>query len=264
MGIFDSGVGGLSVARELRDLLPRERLLYIADSKYVPYGNKPPEFIIERSRCLGRHLLARGAKALVIACNTATAAAAPALRAEWPQIPIIGMEPAVKPAVAASRRGVVGVLATVGTLQSARFAALLDDFAKDVQVVVQWAPGLAEAVESGALSSSETRQLVIRYVQPLLEAGVDAIVLGCTHYPFLKPLIAEIAGNGVTLIDTGAAVARQVQRRLAESQLLNTGEPAPGEVLEHFWTTGDVAAGQRALTILWGADAILRSDDELR
>lgn len=264
MGIFDSGVGGLSVARELRDLLPRERLLYIADSKYVPYGNKSPEFIVERSRSLGRHLLARGAKALVIACNTATAAAAPALRAEWPHIPIIGMEPAVKPAVAASRRGVVGVLATVGTLQSARFAALLDDFAKDVRVVVQSAPGLAEAVESGALSSPETRQLVIRYVQPLLEAGADAIVLGCTHYPFLKPLIAEIAGNGVTLIDTGAAVARQVRRRLAESQLLNTGEPAPGEVLEHFWTTGDVAAGQRALTILWGAGAILRSDDELR
>lgn len=264
MGIFDSGVGGLSVARELRCLLPRERLLYIADSKYVPYGNKPPEFIFERSRSLGRQLLARGAKALVIACNTATAAAAPALRAEWPHIPIIGMEPAVKPAVAASRRGVVGVLATVGTLQSARFAALLDDFAKDVRVVVQSAPGLAEAVESGALSSPETRQLVMRYVQPLLEAGADAIVLGCTHYPFLKPLIAEIAGNGVTLIDTGAAVARQVQRRLAESQLLNTGEPAPGEELEHFWTTGDVAAGQRALTILWGGGAVLRSDDEWR
>jgi len=257
LGVFDSGVGGLSVLREIRARLPQESLLYVADSAHVPYGNKSPEFIIARSRTLGRFLLDHGAKALVIACNTATAAAAPILRADWPDVPIIGMEPAVKSAVAATRRGVVGVLATVGTIHSARFAALLDDFARDVRVVMQPAPGLAEAVEAGTLDTPETRALVERHVRPLVDAGVDTIVLGCTHYPFLKPLIAALAGPDIALIDTGAAVARQVERRLAEKGLRHPADTGAGPAPARFWTTGDPAAGQRTLRLLWDADAVL-------
>jgi glutamate racemase len=256
IGVFDSGVGGLSVLREIRARLPHEPLLYVADSAHVPYGNKTPAFIVERSRTLGRFLLDLGAKALVIACNTATAAAASTLRTDWPGIPIIGMEPAVKPAVAATRNGVVGVLATVGTAQSSRFAALLDDFARDVRVVVQPAPGLAEAVEAGALGSPATRALVARHLEPLLGAGVDTLVLGCTHYPFLKPLITELAGPGITLIDTGTAVARQVERRLAAHHLLapTAADPPP----ECFWTTGDPDVTGPTLRNLWHPDAALQ------
>lgn len=253
IGVFDSGVGGLSVLREIHARLPNESLLYIADSAHVPYGNKPPEFIIARSRALGRFLLDQGAKALVIACNTATAAAAASLRTKWPEIPIVGMEPAVKPAVAATRSGHIGVLATVGTLHSARFAALLDDFARHVRVVVQPAPGLPEAVEAGALDTPETRALVARHLQPLIKAGVDTIVLGCTHYPFLKPIIAEIAGPHVALIDTGAAVARQLERRLTECSRLAPPSPTPAP--SRFWTTGHLATSQPTLQRLWHSKA---------
>jgi len=245
------------VLREIRARLPHEPLLYIADSAHVPYGNKTPAFIIERSRTLGRFLLERGAKVLVMACNTATAAAATALRTEWPGIPIIGMEPAVKPAVTATRRGVVGVLATVGTLHSARFAALLDDFAREVRVIVQPAPGLPEAVERGALTTPETRELVVRHLRPLLDAGVDTIVLGCTHYPFLRPLIAEVAGPEVALIDTGAAVARQVERKLAERGLQHPPARVAGLGATRFWTTGEVEDGQKVLGVLWDREAVM-------
>lgn len=258
IGIFDSGVGGLSVLREIRVLLPEADLLYIADSAHVPYGNKTPEFIVERARTLTRALVQRGAQAIVIACNTATAAAAPTLRAEWPQLPIIGMEPAVKPAAASTKTGVVGVLATVGTLASSRFAALLADFAKNVRVVTLPAPGLPEAVERGALDTPETRELLGRYVRPLLEAEADTIVLGCTHYAFLKPALAALTGPGVTLIDTGPAVAQQLRRRLIACGLLVDEQPAarprtPGK--ERFWTTGDPAQTTPTLRALWRPDA---------
>lgn len=261
VGVFDSGVGGLSVLREIRALLPGAELLYIADSAHVPYGGKTAEFIIGRSRKLARVLLARGAQAIVIACNTATAAAAGKLREEWPDVPIIGMEPAVKPAAASTKTGVVGVLATVGTLASARFAALLDDFAKNVRVIVQPAPGLPEAVEAGALGTAETRALVARHVRPLLDSGADTIVLGCTHYPFLKPLIAEIAGPGVALIDTGPAVARQLRRRLGETAPSTPGRPGkPGA--ECFWTSGDPVAVARAVRLLWSPAAVVHPLEE--
>lgn len=252
VGVFDSGVGGLSVLREIRSRLPAESLIYVADSAHVPYGDKSQEFILSRARALGRFLLDHRAKALVIACNTATAAAATTLRTDWPDVPIIGMEPAVKPAVAATRIGSVGVLATVGTLHSGRFAALLDDFARDVRVVVQPAPGLPEAVEAGDLDSPATRALVKRHLGPLLEAGVDTIVLGCTHYPFLKPIITDIAGPRIALIDTGGAVARQLERRLSDHQLLAplTARPAP----TRFWTTGDPHRFASTLDKLWPAE----------
>jgi glutamate racemase len=222
----------------------------------VPYGSKTQEFIVERARAISGFLLGRGAKVLVVACNTATAAAAGALRTRWPEVAIIGMEPAVKPAVAATRNGIVGILATVGTLRSSRFAALLDDFAKDVTVVTQPAPGLAEAVERGDLASEQIRTLVARFTRPLVEAGADTIVLGCTHYPFLRPLIAASAGPAVALVETGAAVARQVERRLDEACLVRLDRDHQG--IEEFWTTGPLEPGQRALEILWSKGAVMQ------
>lgn len=240
--------------REIRACLPGEDLLYVADSGHVPYGNKTPEFIIGRSRALAGWLLGRGCKALVIACNTATAAAAGPLREEFPGVPIIGMEPAVKPAAAATRNGVVGVLATVGMLRSSRFAALLDRFAHDITVVMQPAPGLVEQVEKGELQTEATRGLVEIFTRPLLASGVDTIVLGCTHFPFLRPVIADVAGPEVALIDTGAAVARHLARRLAQEQRERPGT-SPGA--EEFFTTGPLEVARETIPRLWpGAQGV--------
>jgi glutamate racemase len=247
IGVFDSGVGGLSVLRHIRAQLPSLPLLYVADSGHVPYGDKTQDYIRERSVVLTEFLMRHGAAAIVVACNTATAAAAAYLRARF-TLPIVAMEPAVKPAVTATRSGIVGVLATVGTLESARFAALLEQYAGDVEIVTQACPGLVEQVEAGDLTSATTRELVARYARPLVERGADAIVLGCTHYPFLKPLIAEIVGPGVQLIDTGEAVARQVVRRLPEAMIGRLdAQPA-----ERFWTTGHGRTAARIVSQLWG------------
>jgi glutamate racemase len=247
IGVFDSGVGGLSVLRHIRAQLPRLPLLYVADSGHVPYGDKTADYIRERSLALTEFLVAQGAATVVIACNTATAAAAAFLRARF-DMPIVAMEPAVKPAVTATRSRVVGVLATVGTLESARFAALLEQYAGDVEIVTQACPGLVEKVEGGELATAATRELVARFTKPLLERGADTLVLGCTHYPFLRSLIAEVAGPDVNLIDTGEAVARQVVRRLPE-KLLGRMDATPDE---HFWTTGDVPTATRIMSQLWG------------
>ena len=235
IGVFDSGVGGLSVLRHVRQALPDERLIYVADSGHVPYGDKSPEYIGRRSLAIAEFLIEQGADAIVIACNTATAAAASLLRSRF-DIPIVGMEPAIKPAVAATRSGVVGVLATIGTLESARFAALLEKYAGNVKIVTQGCPGLVEQIERGDLEGDETRALVERYTAPLLEAGADTLILGCTHYPFLSPLIAEITGSGITLVDTGAAVARQLQRRVREELPARATNLA---AVSLFFTSGD-------------------------
>ena len=247
IGVFDSGVGGLSVLKHIRAALPGADLLYVADSGHVPYGDKSPEYIRERSLTISRFLLEQGASALVIACNTATAAAAGTLRAAF-DVPIVGMEPAVKPAVAATRSGVIGVLATVGTLESARFAALLQQYAGEVEIVTQACPGLVEQVEAGDLQGPRTRALVERYTQPLLARGADTLVLGCTHYPFLRDLIAEVVGADITLIDTGAAVARQVARMLPGC----VAPAANAKRVASFWTSGEVVAAQRSMSLLWG------------
>jgi len=254
IGVFDSGVGGLSVLKHIRALLPRQRLLYVADSGHVPYGDKTPDYIRERSLTLTRFLLDQGAAAVVIACNTATAAAAATLRERF-EFPIVGMEPAVKPAVAATRSGVVGVLATVGTLESAKFAALLEQYAGDVEIVTQACPGLVEQVEAGEIDSAATRELLERYTQPLLARGADTLVLGCTHYPFLRREIATVVGSAVTLIDTGEAVAKQVLRRLPPA-LAATGGAVP---TERFWTTGDIRAGRRIVGQLWGGPVTVQT-----
>ncbi|MBF7730592.1 glutamate racemase [Pseudomonas sp. N040] len=248
VGVFDSGVGGLSVLREIRRILPHERLLYVADSGHVPYGEKTPEFIRQRSQQIAGFLLGQGAKALVLACNTATAAAVASLRESYPRLPIVGMEPAVKPAAAATRSGVVGVLATTGTLQSAKFAALLDRFASDVRVITQPCPGLVECVEAGELESPATRALLQALVAPLLAEGCDTLILGCTHYPFIKPLLRQLVPASVTLIDTGEAVARQLQRVLAERDLLAERTTAA----DAFWSSGQAPALAAVLPALWG------------
>lgn len=255
VGVFDSGVGGLSVLHEIRERLPAESLLYVADSGFVPYGEKPPEVIETRSRAIAEFLLARGAKALVLACNTATASAVADLRARY-SLPIIGMEPAVKPATQATRSGVVGVLATTGTLRSAKFAALLDRFAgSSVQVLTQPCPGLVECVERGELNGPYVTELLNSYTQPLLAAGCDTLILGCTHYPFLRPLLQQLLPEDIRLVDTGAAVARQLQVELTRHALLAKGPAAPTQL----WTSGDRQALQTTLPVLWSGSTLVQS-----
>lgn len=250
--MLDSGVGGLSVLRHLRSELPCENLVYVADSAYAPYGTKPPRWIQARALALAGFLVGQGAKALVIACNTATAAAASLLRERF-SLPIVAMEPAVKPAAAATRSGVIGVLATSGTLRSAQFAALLENHGRGVRVVTQAGHGLVECVERGELDQPATRALLRQYLRPLLESGADTLVLGCTHYPFLRQaiegLLAEETDKPVAIIDTGRAVARQLSRRLAECGLSEKRDE-PGR--ETFWTSGDVEQGRTVMSRLWG------------
>lgn len=249
IGVFDSGVGGLSVLRHIRQLLPNERLIYVADSAHVPYGDKSREYIEARSLTISRFLQQQGADAIVIACNTASAAAAAMLRSQC-SIPIIAMEPAVKPAVAATRNGIVGVLATTGTLASARFAALLERYAGEVEIVTQGCPGLVEQVEMGELNSLQTRALIERYTAPLLARGADTLILGCTHYPFLAALISEVVGSSIALVDTGAAVARQLQRRIQTELPARISDTASAE----FFTSGNAVHARRIVSVLWGED----------
>lgn len=251
IGVFDSGVGGISVLQHIHALLPHEQLLYVADSRYAPYGSKTPEEIQSRCFEIADFLTAKGVKAIVVACNTATAAAIDAMRAKY-DLPIFGMEPAVKPAAEASKNGIIGVLATVGTLQSAQFAGLLESYGRNVKVVTQGCVGLVECIERGELNAENTVNLLKQYCQPLLEEGADTIVLGCTHYPFVKPLIQQIVGDNVTLIDTGAAVAKYLQKRLAALDLLAVPDQA-GAV--KFWTNNQAADAKAVIEALWGRRA---------
>ena len=230
--------------REVRQRLLQHDLLYLADSAYCPYGPRPADEVRARSLAIGRWLVEQGAALLVVACNTASSAALDVLRAELP-IAVVGMEPGLKPAAAATRSGRIGVLATSNTLAGARFAALVERYAEGVEVITQPCPGLVELVEAGELNSPAVRALVERYVAPLLERGVDTLVLGCTHYPFLRSTIADIAGPHVAIVDTGPAVAWQVARVAVQRGL------AEGQGHAHFWTTGDsaqvTAAARRVL-----------------
>ena len=248
VGIFDSGVGGISVLKHIHTLLPHENLIYLADSKYAPYGNKTPQEITQRCMILCDDLLQKNVKAIVVACNTATAAAIDELRENF-DIPIIGMEPAVKPAAEASKNGVIGVLATVGTLKSAQFAALLESYGRNVKVVTQACVGLVECIERGELNTPETKALIRQYTTPLLAEGADTIVLGCTHYPFVKDAIREIVGDKIMLIDTGAAVAMQLKRQLTEKNLLSVSQQK-AEV--YFWANSKAENAAQVTEKLWG------------
>ncbi len=248
IGVFDSGVGGLSVLREIRALLPHEDLLYVADSAHIPYGEKSTRFVEARSLAITTFLLKHRAKAVVVACNTASSAALATLRAQF-SVPIVGMEPAVKPAAQQTRSRRVAVLATSGTLASEKFAQLLARVGGGVAVHVQACPGLVEQVEAGALDGDDTRALVEKYVAPLLHRGVDTLVLGCTHYPFLLPLIRQVAGPAVSVIDPSPAVARELRRRLESERLL---APAVRPGSERFCSSGPTDQTKRVMAQLWG------------
>lgn len=246
VGVFDSGVGGLSVLRALRRELPAARLLYVADSGWAPYGERSQVEILARSVRISEFLRQQGADLLVVACNTATAAAVHHLRDTWPDWPIVGVEPGLKPAVRATRNGRVGVLATDATLRSDKFQRLLNAHGHDLQITLQPCPGLARAIESGDPDAPEVLQLVERHCRPLREQGVDTVVLGCTHYPFVAHHIARELGPDVQVIDTAHAVAQRASS-LAANLLPHAVSPAvwaaptaPTMAPEvELWTTGN-------------------------
>jgi glutamate racemase len=247
IGVFDSGVGGLSVLREIRRELPAEDLIYVADSGYAPYGDRPEEYVRGRAVAIMEFLRTKDAKAVVVACNTVTGIAVDALRARY-DLPIVAIEPAVKPAAARSRSRVVGVLATTQTLAGQKFAKLVSTYAGDVEVLTQAAPGLVDQVEAGRLNTPSTHSLVERYLRPMLDKGADTIVLGCTHYPFLDDLIRDVAGPDVAVIDSAVPVARELRRRLQASRLL-AAEDRRGS--ETFWTTGSPDQVRAIIEQLW-------------
>jgi glutamate racemase len=254
IGVFDSGVGGLAVLHEIRRELPGEDLLYVADSGHAPYGDKSAQVIEARSIAIAEFLVSQQAKAIVVACNTATGVAIKALRARFP-LPIIAMEPAVKPAAAHTRSGVIGVLATSRTIDSDNFAKLHERFGAEVKILMQACPGLVEQVEAGNLSGDETRALLERYIRPLLAQQADTLVLGCTHYPFLAPLIREIAGTAVTVIDPSAAIARELRRRLTNAGLLSDESR---EGTQRFWSSARSDTTRTVISQLWNADIDLQ------
>jgi glutamate racemase len=245
IGVFDSGLGGLTVLQALRARLPGEDFIYFADTCHLPYGDKPESFIQARGKAIASTLVERGAKAVVVACNTATAAAAESIRAAIPK-PVVALEPAVKPAAALTRSGVLGVLATTRTLMSRRFAHLVATYAHHLFVVPQACPGLADAIETEGPQSAAVERLLDIYVPPLARAGADVVVLGCTHYPWVKEGIAARLPGGVTVVDTGEAVARQMERRLlSESSLGGCGQVC-------LATSGDPVRVRDTITRLCG------------
>ena len=238
IGIFDSGVGGLSVMQAIRARLPHAELLYAADTAYAPYGDRSEEFLCDRSERIARFLRDQGAQMIVVACNTATAAAVARLRATWTALPVVGVEPGVKPAVAVSAAHRIGVLATTRTLASEKFRRLAEAHADGATLVLQPCPGLADAIEAADAQGSGLDVLVERYCAPLRDAGVDVAVLGCTHYVFARELF-ERALPGVRLIDTAEAIARQTARFADE--LVERGEAddnASDEPALRAWSSG--------------------------
>lgn len=209
IGIIDSGVGGLSVLKEIRSLLPQNPLIYVGDSAWCPYGNKAPEEICQRVSQHTDFLLKQGASLIVVACNSATIAAVEHLRATFP-VPFVGMEPAIKPATTQTKAGVIGVLATEASLAGEKFLRLVDQHGKDVRVITTPCPKFVDLVEAGIISGEEVDAAISEYTSPILSEGADVLVLGCTHYPFLKDAISAVVGPEVTLLDTGPAVAKRV------------------------------------------------------
>ena len=262
VGVFDSGVGGLSVLLHIRRHLPGEQLIYFADSGFAPYGEKSDEVLIERSLAVAAFLLTHQIKAMVIACNTATAAAVATLRLRYPELIIIGMEPGLKPAALHSLSKVVGVLATKSTLQSQKFNQLRDQLSLETKVnfISQACIGLVNQIEKAELHSAETLQLVRRYVAPLLAQGADTLVLGCTHYPFIAHLIRQVVvenqpnakPDAVRLIDTGEAVARRLHKLLEQQDLLSARADTP---ILLACTTGSPGSLEHALQHMLGLRA---------
>ncbi len=256
IGVFDSGVGGLSVWREIVRLLPGVDTIYVADQAHIPYGPRPLAEVRRYAEGITRFLLDQGARLIVIACNTASGAALHTLRSRFPDVPFVGMEPAVKPAAERTHTGIVGVIATPATFQGELFRSLVARFASQVDVRTQICPGLVAAVEAEALDTPETVALLRRCLSPLLTAGIDQLVLGCTHYPFLAPTIQQITGPRVDLVDPAPAVARQVRRLLSRHHWLDESRR---EAEHRFYSTGDAAKLRRAARSLVGYEGRVNS-----
>jgi len=255
IGIFDSGVGGLSVLRAVQRELPQEALIYLADQVHVPYGLRPVEQVRAFAEGIAHYLLSQGAKLIVVACNTASAAALHSLRQTFPEQTFVGMEPAVKPAAEHTHTGVVGVLATPATFQGALYASVIERFASGVTVLQDTCPGMVMEIEAGHLDTSEVRAILEHALNPMLAQGIDTVVLGCTHFPFVIPLIEDIVGPSVRVIDPAPAIARQV-RRLLDSNVLLSSTSRPDEA--RYLTSGDPAQLAALLPELLGGRGEVR------
>lgn len=247
IGVFDSGVGGLSVLREIQALMPNENIIYFGDQGHVPYGPRPMEQIQDFSEGITRYLLGQHAKIIVVACNTASAAALTYLRQTFPDVQFVGMEPAVKPAAEKTQTGKVGVLATPATFQGALYASVVERFANGVELFQNTCSGLVQQIEMGNLDGDETRKILEDALHPMLAKNIDTVVLGCTHYPFVIPLIEKIVGENVRVIDPAPAVAKQVKRLLEAGGNLSQSEQS-GRL--RFVTSGTVDSARAILRIL--------------
>jgi glutamate racemase len=256
IGIFDSGVGGLSVLKAIRAQMPQEAIIYLGDQGHVPYGSRPFDEVQAFSEQITRFLLARGAKLIVVACNAASAAALQYLRQIFPQVSFIGMEPALKPAVEQTKSGVVGVLATPATFQGVLYASTVERFARGVTVLQDTCPGLVGQIEKGELDAPETESILRLALHPMLEQGIDTVVLGCTHYPFVIPLIERITGKNVRVIDPAPAVARQTGRLLASAGMR---QPAGTKAAVAYYTTAAAESMQKLLPKLLGESGVVKS-----
>ena len=265
IGIFDSGVGGLSVLREIRLQMPSESVVYFGDQGHVPYGSRSVEEVRTFSEAITRFLLSLRAKIIMVACNAASAAALYHLRHTFPSSTFVGMEPAIKPAAESTQTGVVGVLATPATFQGALYASVIERFANGVTVLQDTCPGLVGQIEKGELDSPETWGILEKALNPMLERGIDTVVMGCTHYPFVIPLIKQIVGLKVRVIDPAPAVSRQAARLLDTAGLRNPG--AKSHDLR-FFTSGNAANLKAQLPILLGESGdvqqIFWEDNQIR
>jgi glutamate racemase len=249
IGIFDSGIGGISVLHSIREQMAEESVIYFGDQGHIPYGPRPMEQIRNFSEAITKFLLEKNAKIIVVACNTASAAALKYLRDKFPDVQFVGMEPAVKPAAEHTRTGKVGVLATPATFQGALYASVVERFANGVELLQNTCPGLVQQIEGGSLSGEETRRILEEALLPMLQKNIDTVVLGCTHYAFVIPLIQQIAGQDVRVIDPAPAVAKQTKRLLEAREMRNQSE-SKGEV--KFYTSGDPEALKSLLPIMLG------------
>lgn len=249
VGIFDSGVGGLSVLRSIKHLMPQEDIVYVADQAHVPYGPRSLEEVRNFSLAITEFLLEQSVKLVVVACNTASAAALRYLRETFPHVPFVGMEPAVKPATEQTKSGVVGVLATEATFQGELYASVLERFAHGVKILQHTCPGLVSLIEQGLLNDERTKSILENALLPMLEEGIDTVVLGCTHYPFVIPLIKSIVGESVRVIDPAPAVARQVKRVL-NMYGIEREKHHQGRI--SYYTTGNVNSFERTVHLLTG------------
>jgi len=256
IGVFDSGVGGLSVLRAMRVLMPEESILYFGDQGHVPYGPRSMEQIQNFSEGITKFLLNHDAKLIVVACNTASAAALTYLRGRFPSVSFVGMEPAVKPAAETTQTGRVGVLATPATFQGMLYTSVVERFAVGVELFQHTCPGLVSQIEKGDLDSAETRAILEDALLPMLAKNIDTVVLGCTHYPFVIPLIEQIVGENVRVIDPAPSVAKQA-KRLLEAQGMKNQSQSRASV--RFFTSGDAAAMKSMLPVLLGESGVVES-----